>query len=78
MPKKWSPGMPLPPWSGNDDAMRAWVFYQLENFYYAREGTTDPESDDATILELLDSSDRQQARRGHGATASACVPATGA
>jgi hypothetical protein len=35
MPKKWSPGMRLPPWSGNNDATRACVFYQLENFYRA-------------------------------------------
>ena len=36
MLKKWLPGMPPPPWSGNNDAMRDWVFYQLENFYRAQ------------------------------------------
>ena len=33
MPKNWLPGTPPPPWSGNNEAMRDWVFYQLENFY---------------------------------------------
>src|SRR5260221_14119156 len=69
MPKKWLPGMPPPPWSGNDDAMRDWVFYQLENFYRARpdelrKEATDAESGDATIIELFDSSDRSNHEEG--------------
>jgi hypothetical protein len=69
MPKKWSPDMPPPPWSGNDDAMRDWVFYQLEIFYREQpekllKEVIDPESDDATILELFDSSDRSKHEQG--------------
>jgi len=49
--------------------MRDWVFHQLDNFYRAHrkellKEATDPESGDATILELLDSSDAS--RRKHG------------
>jgi hypothetical protein len=49
--------------------MRDWVFHQLGNFYRAHrkellKEVTDPESGDATLLELLDSSDRS--RRKHG------------
>jgi hypothetical protein len=66
---KWLPGMPLPPWSGDNDAMRDWVFYQLENFYRGQREellneVIDPESGDATLLELLDTSD--DSRRAHG------------
>jgi hypothetical protein len=69
MPKNWLPDMPLPPWSGNDDAMRAWVLCQLEKFYRARpdelrKEATDPESGDATIIELFDSSDRSKHEEG--------------
>lgn len=61
--------MHLPPWSGNDDAMRAWVFYQLEKFYRARpdelrKEATDPERGDTTIIELFDSSDRSKHEEG--------------
>jgi hypothetical protein len=49
--------------------MRDWVFHQLDNFYRAHrkelvKEVTDPESGEATILELLDSSDAS--RRKHG------------
>ena len=69
MRRVWLPGMPPPPWSGDNDAMRDWVFQQLDNFYRAHRAgllkeTIDPENGDATILELLDSSDRS--RRKHG------------
>jgi hypothetical protein len=33
---KWLPSMPLPRWNGDNDAMRDWVFYQLQNFYRAQ------------------------------------------
>jgi hypothetical protein len=69
MRRAWLPGMPPPPWSGDNDAMRDWVFHQLDNFYRSHreellKEATDPESGDATILELLDSSD--DSRRAHG------------
>jgi hypothetical protein len=69
MRRAWLPGMPPPPWSGDNDAMRDWVFHQLDNFYRAHreellKEATDPESGDATIPELLDSSDAS--RRKHG------------
>jgi len=69
MRRAWLPGMPPPPWSGDNDPMRDWVFHQLDNFYRAHreellKEATDPESGDATILELLDSSDAS--RRKHG------------
>ena len=66
---KWLPSMPLPRWRGDNDAMRDWVFHQLENFYRAHreellKEATDSESGDTTILELLDSKDHS--RRAHG------------
>ena len=37
MPRAWKPGDTPPPWTARNqrekDAMRDWVFYQLENFY---------------------------------------------
>jgi hypothetical protein len=49
--------------------MRDWVFQQLDNFYRAHRAgllkeTIDPENGDATILELLDSSDRSRREQG--------------
>jgi hypothetical protein len=39
---KWLPGMPLPPWRGDNAAMYDWVFYQLANYY--RKQVIDPDS----------------------------------
>src|SRR6516164_7537931 len=69
MRRAWKPDMPRPPWSGDNDAMRDWVFHQLDTFYRAHreellKEALDPESGDATLLELLDSSD--DSRRAHG------------
>jgi len=69
MARKWLPGMPKPPWSGDNDAMRDWVFHQLDKYYRAHrkellKEATDPESGDATILELLDSSDASSRKHG--------------
>jgi hypothetical protein len=65
----WKPGDPLPPWKGENDAMRDWMFYQLENFYRAQteemlKEPIDPEAGDVTTLELLDSSDDSKHERG--------------
>jgi hypothetical protein len=66
MPKKWSPGMPLPDWRGDNVAMQDWVNYQLENYYREEfpKAARGSENSDATIPELLDSSD--ESRRAHG------------
>ena len=77
------PGKRPPPWSGNNDAMRDWVFYQLENFYRVQreellQGVIDPESGDATLLELLDSSDRSTRTRGMALLRSLVSPLRGA
>jgi hypothetical protein len=65
MPSAWKPGDPLPPWSGNSDAMRDWTLHQLENFYRALfKEPIDPEAGDFTILELLDSSDASEHEQG--------------
>ena len=63
--------------------MRDWVFYQLENFYRVQreellQGVIDPESGDATLLELLDSSDRSTRTRGMALLRSLVSPLLGA
>jgi hypothetical protein len=65
----WKPGDPPPPWSGDQDAMRDWMFYQLENFYRAQteemlKEPINPEAGDVTTSELLDSSDDSEHERG--------------
>jgi hypothetical protein len=65
----WKPGDPLPPWNGENDAMRDWMFHQLENFYRAQrdellKDPIDPEAGDVTILELLDSGDDSEHKHG--------------
>jgi hypothetical protein len=61
--------MPLPPWTARNqqekNAMRDWVFYQLDNFNRtcAKEllkRPIDPEAGSATIKELLDSNDANE------------------
>jgi hypothetical protein len=63
----------LPLWSARDEreknAMRDWMFYQLEDFYRAHadelgKEPIDPEAGDTTILELLDSSEASERERG--------------
>jgi hypothetical protein len=73
MPRAWKPGDALPQWRARNqrdkEAMRDWMFYQLENFYRASaekwlKEPIDAEAGDATILELLDSSDRSERALG--------------
>jgi hypothetical protein len=70
MPKAWEPGMPPPPWSGDNNAMRDFVFFKLENFYRTRteelrrEPIDPDEGSDFTISELLDSSDPSEHEQG--------------
>ena len=68
MPGAWKPGDPPPPWSARNqrekDAMRDFVFCELENFYRARAYPEDPEAGDFTILELLDSSEPSEHEHG--------------
>ena len=66
---KWSPEMSKPDWSGDNDAMRDWVFHQLENYYREHSEELllepiDPESGDVTVVELLDSSDASRRKQG--------------
>jgi hypothetical protein len=70
MSKEWE--KPLPPWSGDNDAMRDWMLYKLENHYLAQTAELlkeprDPEGWRAafpSILDLLDSSDDKERKRG--------------
>jgi hypothetical protein len=65
----WKPGDPPPPWSGNNEAMRDWMFDQLENFYRTYRADKkelieliDPA--EADILELFDSGNASEHEHG--------------
>ena len=71
MPRAWKPGGPPPPWSAQNqsqkNAMRDWMFYQLEEAYRAQraellsEYTVDPREQEA--LEDARSGDVTKLRR---------------